>query len=152
MEVFKRASRITFKLLEGALNGLISGVFNSFGPRGVRILIEKDLHTIPSILYALSRRPNYEELGLTPEEVEKLEHMRHSLLRKTVLPIMGLARKIASQFPPEAVEQKVTAEWIYGKIKKRHPEIAEIIDEHGEKGWKWLDKEAKIIVKYLTGK
>lgn len=140
------------KTLDGIISGLISGAIGAFGPDKLKVFIEKGWHMIPSILYAAKQQPNYGEAGLSEEEAKRAEQMRRTLLSKIVLPALGMAKTIASRFPPEVIESKVTAKWIYEKLKAKHPEITKIIDEMGEKGWRWLEEEARTIVAFLTGK
>ena len=79
------------------------------------------------------------------------ERMRRSLV-KTVLPVLGLARTVASRFPASAIESKVTPEWLIEKGKKRFPELIAVIEKYGERGRKWLQRQSQEIVLYLTGR
>ncbi len=142
------------KVLEGTVAGLISGLVKAFGADKLKAFIENDWHLLEAAFNALNPgfKPDYHAAGLTPEQAARAEKLRQTTLRKVVLPALGMAKTIASRFPREVVEEKVTAKWIYEKIKQRHPEIAAIIDSYGEKGWRWLEKEAKMIVDFLVGR
>jgi hypothetical protein len=144
------SSRLSLKVLEATLDGAISGTYRSIGTKGIDALIARGWHVLPSVLYALAKRPEY-PAEFTAEEVERMERMRLNMAR-IVLPILGVARRVASGFPPEVVEEKVTGKWLLEKLKKKHPEVAEAILRHGEEGLKWLEEEAVIIRLYLTGR
>jgi len=84
------------------------------------------------------------------KEIKKLENFRKRL-GKTILPVFGMARNIASRFPKEYIDQYLTGEWLYKQAVKRHPEIAKIIDE-SENGREWLENQAREIREYITGR
>ena len=132
------------------VNGALSGVFRAVGPKGITIMIKRRWHVLPSVLYAASHKPDYPP-ELTPEEVAELERFRLTLM-KTIIPALGMAKTIASRFPPEVIEQKITAEWILKKLEERHPGIAKAIKDHGEEGMRWLEEEALILRNFLLGR
>jgi len=84
-------------------------------------------------------------------EIKEIEGNRRRL-RKTVIPIFGMARSFASRFPPEYLDNYLTGEWLYNQIRKRFPDVAKVIDECGEEGRKWLENQAWEIRMYLTGR
>jgi len=145
-KIVDRIGSLSMKVLESALNGAISGVFNAVGPKGVKIMIERRWHVLPSILYALSKKPDYPP-DLSESEIRKLESMRKNLIH-VVVPLLQMVKVIASRFPPEVIEQKLTGQWILDKLGKRHPEIVEVI-KNEEGGIEWIEEEAEIIKKFL---
>jgi len=149
-KAFRRAGKLGNKLFEATLNGLVSGSFRAVGPKGIQLMIKNNWHTIPMILYALTNNsPKYPK-ELSEKEIAKLENMRRNLARM-VLPVLGMARRIAANFPPELVEQKITGEWLMQKLEEKHPQIAKIVKE--QENWqKWINEEAVIIRLYLIGR
>ncbi|MDI6814100.1 MAG: hypothetical protein QMD10_11265 [Desulfitobacteriaceae bacterium] len=133
------------------VEGAISGILKAMGPKAFRLMVEKDYHTVSILFYALTRKPDYAKEGLSPEEAGRLEAYRLGSLR-TILPILGMVRTFASRFPSEAVEAKVTADWLMKRAERSRPEIAEIIKEYGEKGWAWLEGEAEELREYFLGR
>ena len=147
----KIVGKVGLKILEAAIEGLVKGVLNLMGPEKLNMFIENDWNILESIFYGLCRSPSEVYKNMSPEEVSKTERIRHNLAR-TVLPIIGMAQKVARSFPPEAVESKVTAEWLMRRGREKFPELIEIVESHGDRGRAWLDRQAKQICDYLTGK
>jgi len=104
---------------------------------------------LEATLNGIFRPPQYE--GVKPQEIQKIEEIRQNLAR-TVLPVIGMARTIASRFSFETVDAKVTGEWLLKKAKVKFPEVATIIESHGERGMIWLEKQAKEIREFITGR
>jgi hypothetical protein len=155
MEHIERAGRFTgklgLKLLEGAIEGLIKGLLRCFGPEKISLFIENDWSILGSVFYGLYRPPVEAYQKMTPEEIAKAERVRQNLAR-TVLPVTGMARRIAANFPASTVEAKVTGNWLMDKGEKYFPEIVAVIKQHGDKGKAWIEKQAAQIAGYLTGK
>jgi hypothetical protein len=145
------ASKLGLKLLEGALEGLIKGLLNCFGPERLSLFIERDWSILGSVFYGLHRPPIEAYKKMTLEEIVKAERVRRNLAR-TVLPVIAMARRVAANFPASTVEAKVTAEWLMEKGEKYFPEIVAVIKQHGDKGNDWIHKQAAQIAGYLTGK
>jgi len=143
-------SKLSYKVVEAMIEGAAGGVIRAMGAERLGVMIENNYHTVESLFYAMQSRPNYDP-KLTPEEVERLEAIRKRL-PNAVLPILGATRKIVSQFPPEAVESKVTADWLMQRAEKSQPEIAKVIKSYRRKGRQWLEAEAKQIRDYLLGR
>jgi hypothetical protein len=115
------------------------------------MFIENDWNILEAFFYGLCRPPVEAYEKMTPEEVKKAEKVR-SMMGRTILPIINLALKTARSFPPEAVESKVTAEWLLKRSRDHFPELAAVIDKYGDKGRAWLERQAEQIRLYLTGK
>jgi len=128
----------------------VQGALKAIGTRGLEVMIDHDWYLIESIFYSVRYQPNYPS-ELSEKEIAKLERMRATML-KTVLPILGMVRFVASKFPPEAVEAKVTPDWLLGKGKKRFPQLVRVVKKKGEKARKWLEKQSREIVLYATGR
>jgi hypothetical protein len=148
--VARFSANLGLKLLEGALNGLVSGLLKSFGADKLSLFIENDWHIIESVYFGLHKPPLEVYAKLSPDEVSSLESFRQNLA-KTVLPLLGFARSVASYFPPEAVESKVTADWLLRRAQ-RHLQLLQVIERYGERGRRWLEKEAEQIRDYLLGR
>ncbi len=121
------------------------------GAERLSLFIENDWNILESVFYGLHRPPVEAYQKMTPEEIAKAERVRQNLAR-TVFPVIGMARRIAANFPAETVEAKVTAEWLMEKGEKYFPEIVAVIKQHGEKGNDWVHKQAEEIRQFLTGK
>jgi len=142
-------------MVEAAVDGAITGILRAAGPKAFRIMVEKDYHSLSCLFYSLAHMPDYEKEGLTPEEAKRMEAIRLNSAR-AILPILGMARTFAARFPAEAIESKVTAEWLMRRAEKSHPELARILHEfnenHNGKGWRWLEKEAEELREYFLGR
>jgi len=147
----KLSVNLSLKVLEGMLEGLIKGILECFGPERLSMFIENDWNILDSVYYGLYRPPIEAYVKMSREEALRLEGFRRNLA-KTVLPIMGFARTITSRFPAEAVENKITGEWLLSKCEKKFPKLAEVINRHGEKGRIWLERQAEQIRDYLLGR
>jgi hypothetical protein len=84
-------------------------------------------------------------------DVEKVERIRLAAAR-TILPVINMAKQIASCFPPEDVEAKVTADWLLKKGEIYFPELVQVVNKYGEKGRAWVERQAEEVRKFLTGK
>lgn len=113
-------------------------------------MIDNDWYIINAIFYASRRQPVY-PAELSEKEVARLEQMRATMM-KTVLPLLGMVRFVASKFPPEAVEAKLTPEWFLDKGRKRFPVLVRVVKGKGEKGQRWLERQVEEIRKYCVGK
>lgn len=132
---------------------MVEGSLKVLGPDKLRLLIENDWYLIENIFYGIYNVPveGYKKVNLSPEDVQKAEQVRMSLA-KVVLPVLGMTKLVASKFPVNTVEMKVTPEWLIKRGEKRFPEIVEVWKETGEKGRMWLEKQSREIVNYLTGR
>ena len=133
------------------MEGLIRGMLTVMGPERLSLFIENDWNILEGAFYGLYRPPieAYQKMAL--QEIAKAERVRRNLAR-TVLPVIGMARTIASSFPAETVEAKVTGNWLIEKGKKYFPEIVAVIEQHSDKGEAWVEKQAEQIRQFLTGK
>jgi|GEM_PF-7087100 len=145
------SGKLGLKVLEGALEGLVRGLLKCFGPERLSMFIANDWNILESFFYGLYRPPLKAYGQMKPQEAERLERFRRSMA-ETVLPIIGMARTIASRFPAEAVEDKVKADWLLEKCGKCFPELVSVINMHGERGRMWLEAQAKQIRDYLLGR
>jgi hypothetical protein len=148
---FKTASKLGLKILEASLEGLIKGLLKTMGPERLSLFIENDWNILGSVFYGLYRPPIEAYQKMTPEEIVKVERVRRNLAR-TVLPVIGMARRMAASFPASTVEAKVTADWLMEKGEKYFPEIMAVIKQHGDRGNDWVHKQAQEIREFLTGK
>jgi len=145
------SGKLGIKLLEGSLEGLIQGLLKCISAERLSILIENNWTILESIFYNLNRVPTDAYAKLTPKEAAMVERIRRGMTR-TVLPVLGMARTVASKFPPSAVESKVTPDWLLEKGRKRFPELVAVVEKHGERGRQWLERQSKEIALYLTGR
>jgi len=145
------SGKLGLKLLEASLEGLIQGLLKCISAERLGMFIENNWTILESIFYNLNRVPTDAYAKLTPKEVAMAERIRRGMTR-TVLPVLGMARTVASKFPPSAVESKVTPDWLLEKGRKRFPELVAVIEKHGERGRRWLRNQAIEIREYLTGK
>jgi hypothetical protein len=123
----------------------------ALGVDKLRLFIQHDWYLLGSIFYALTNPPVDAYRHMKPEEVERAEALRRSMA-KTVLPLLAMARRTAMMFPEELVEGKVTAEWLLEKAKAKMPELAEAVEAEGERGRRWLERQARELVDYLLGR
>lgn len=130
---------------------MIDGAINVLGSEKAQLLIDNDWFLLESIFWGATSVPVEGYKKMKPEDVEKAEGMRQAVA-KTVLPALAMARFVASKFPVEAVEGKVTPEWLIKRGEKRFPEIVKVWKNTGEKGEQWLEKQTSEIVDYLTGR
>ena len=155
METLARTGRVStklgIKLLEAVVEGLVEGALNVLGPEKAQLLVDNDWYIIETMFYASTNIPVEGYKKMKPEEIQKAEQMRKALA-KTVLPVLGMAKFVASKFPVEAVEAKVTPEWLIKRGEERFPEIVKVWKDTEEKGEQWLEKQAAEIVGYLTGR
>jgi hypothetical protein len=118
------------------------------GEEKLGIFIEKDINVLEAFYFGLNQPPVdlYEKMD--QEEAARVERFRCSMAR-TVVPLLGMARKAAAAFPPDIVEAKITPEWLLSKGQKKFPKLAAVVLGHGEKGRIWLDRQCRQIVDYL---
>jgi len=121
------------------------------GEEKLSLFIDNDYTVLEAIFSSLQRPPIEVYLKMDPAEAAKLEAFRRNMSR-TVLPLLGFARRIASNFPADAVESKVTPEWLLGKGRAKFPKLVEVVEKHGDKGRRWLEKQCREIVDYLLGR
>ena len=127
----------------------MAGALECIGPKGLDIMIENGWTILDSLFYAMRYQPVYPS-QLSPEEVERLERIRAGATR-VVLPILGMAKAIASRLPPDMIMKKLDGDWLMRRANERFPILAERIRMHGEKGRKWLQKQARELALFLTG-
>jgi hypothetical protein len=121
------------------------------GSERLSLFIENDWNILGGVFYGLHRPPIEAYQKMTLQEIAKAERVRQNLAH-TVLPVIGMARRIAASFPASTVEAKVTADWLIEKGEKYFPEIVAVIKQHGDKGNAWIEKQAEEIRQFLTGK
>ena len=142
--------KLLLKTLEASVEGAVQGGIDCIGPKGLDLMIENDWYIIESMFYAMRYRPDYPE-GLTKEEIARLEKARHGMLR-AVMPILQLARTVASRLPPELIEQKLDGGWFMRRAKEKFPVLAERVEAHGDKGKKWIENQAREVRDFLLGR
>lgn len=144
------AGKLGIAILEATLEGAISGAVKALGPKSLDLMIDKNYYIIDSIFYATRHQPTYPP-EISEEQVARLEMMRTTMSR-TVLPLLGMVRFVASKFPPEAVEAKVTPDWLLKRGKEKFPELVTRVRGKGEKGRRWLKNQAEELRAYATGR
>ena len=113
-------------------------------------MIENDWYVIESIFYAIRCGPKYPD-SLSREEAERLNSWWITA-SKMVLAMLGMAKSIASQLPPELVLEKLNGEWLMRRMRESYPELAEKVEEYGERGMRWVENQAREIALFLTGR
>lgn len=148
---FRVGSKLGLSVLESSLVGLIQGVLKCVGPEKLDLLVQDDRNILECIFDGLCRPPTDYYQTVTPEEARKVEGLRRTL-SGTVPTLLGITRTIASKFPADAVEAKVTGDWLLVKGKKFFPELVAVVDRHGEEGKAWVDRQACQMRDYLMGR
>jgi len=121
-------------------------------------MIQHDYYVIESLYYAFHHKPGYEKMKLSKEEVKKAEHHR-SLMSRTVMPLLGAVKMVASRFPPQIIREKLTSQWFRSKMSS-FPELIEVLDREDKKAQRrdlgkdttWLENEAEEIRLFVTGR
>jgi hypothetical protein len=142
--------KLSIAVLEATLEGAIQGAVKALGPKTLDLMIDKNFYIIDAIFYATRHQPTYPP-ELSREQVARLEMIR-ATMSKTVLPLLGMVKFVASKFPPEAVEAKVTPDWLLRRGDQRFPELSERVRAKGERGRWWLEKQAEELRAYATGR
>ena len=120
-------------------------------------MIENGYYIIESLLYAMRYRPSYARdaararMRLSEQEIAHLEGLRAGMAR-VVLPMLGMAKTIASRLPASFIEERLDAGWLKRRANERFPILAERVETHEEKGEGWLQKQASEIAQFLTGR
>jgi hypothetical protein len=143
-------SKLPTTILEASIEGTISGLLKCISPKDASLLIKHDCYIIESI-FASRSRPLYESKNLTKEEIEKAERARAVIPWKQIDWLLERVRFIASQYSPEAVERKITPEWLMKKGEKRFPELVREV-EKSEYGWVWLENQAEELKLFVLGR
>jgi hypothetical protein len=133
--------------LEGAIRGVIGGFLRVLGPDRLSLFIENDWSVLEALFKAMVAPPReaYEHLG--EEGVQKVR----AFLVNYVAKLLVVAKAVASRFPPELLESKVTGEWLYRRLED-FPEVRAVIDRYGDRGRYWLEKQARDIRDWLLGR
>jgi len=113
-------------------------------------MIENDWFLIESLIYSLHYKPDYPE-ELSEQEVAHLEGLRAGMVR-AVMPVLGMAKTIASRLPASFIEERLDAGWLKRRANERFPILTERVEAHKEKGERWLQKQASEIAGFLIGK
>jgi hypothetical protein len=145
------SSKLGIGILEAAIEGVIEGGLKLLGPEKLRLMVDNHWFIMESIFFCAYNVPIETYAKMSKEEIAKAEKVRISLA-KSVLPVVGMAKRVASMFPPKAVEAKVTPQWLITRGEKRFPELVEVWRNSGGKGEKWLQEQADEIVGFLTGR
>ena len=120
-------------------------------PKYLDHMIDHDYLIIESLYFAIRHPPTaeyYEKMD--PKEAKKVEKTR-MFGEKVGLPLLGMMRVVARQFPYKAVEGKVTPEWLKRRGREKFPELVKVIEEKGPAGEKWLQAQCREIVQFATG-
>lgn len=149
------AGKLGLAVLDGAVEGVISGALKAVGTKGLELMIDHDYYIVESIFYSARHQFDYNSLErgvqLSADEAAKLESLRAGMM-KTVLPLLGMVRFVASKFPVKAVEAKLTPEWFLEKGNRRFPVLVRAVNKKGDKGRKWLERQVKEIREYSVGR
>lgn len=108
-------------------------------------MIEKDHFVLERVFHAMNNRPDYQG----PDA--KLYTKLHRFAQRSAPKILPVLYAFARRFPPEAVEAKITPEWLLKRAEK-YPEIKAELERHGEKGRKWLEIQALELRLFFTGR
>jgi hypothetical protein len=145
------SSKLGIGILEAAVEGLVEGGLKVLGPEKLRLMVDNHWFLMESIFFCAYNIPVEAYAKMSKEEVLKAEKVRISLA-KSILPVVGMTKRVASMFPPKAVEAKITPKWLIVRGEKRFPELVEVWRNSGGKGEKWLQEQADEIVGFLTGR
>jgi len=148
--VLRFTGKFSVKMLEASADGLIRGALKCVGPKGLDIMIEHDWYIIESLFYAMRYKPSYPD-GLSEEQIAQLESSRAGIT-KIVLPALGMAKMVANKLPPSLIENSLDGGWLMRRAKERYPVLAERVEAHGERGRRWIEKQAKELRDFLLGR
>lgn len=119
-------------------------------PKHLGYMIDHGYLVIESMYFAIRHPPAAEYARMDPEEAKKVEKTR-MFGERVGLPLLGMMRAVARQFPYKAVEEKVTPEWLKRRGREKFPELVKVIEEKGATGEKWLQAQCREIVQFATG-
>jgi len=129
----------------------VDGIFKVVSPKYLRWLIDNSYLLIESTFYAIRHPPQEFYDTADPEEARKVERVR-VMGEKIGLPLFGMLRYVCAQFPYEAVEGKVTPEWVRKRGKLKFPELVKVWEDTGEAGEKWLKAQCREVILFATGR
>ena len=118
-------------------------------PKHLGYMIDHGYLVIESMYFAIRHPPEYYE-KMDPEEAKKVEKTRMFGAR-VGLPLLGMMRVVARQFPYKAVEEKVRPEWVKRRGREKFPELVEVLEAKGPAGEKWLQAQCREIVQFAMG-
>ena len=139
--------RLGVRILSGICTGLITGTYRALGDKGLKMMIKKNWHTIPSILYAL-------EHGVSPEVPKSDRNVLEAYwmrIRPVVNRLLREAERIVSRIPREEIERGIDDWWVKRRLEEKAPEILERIKSI-EGGMEWLRQESVILREFLMGR
>jgi hypothetical protein len=149
MELVGKLGKLGIRMLEGVIEGAVKGLLDCIGPEKLDMFIDNDWSILEAVFKA-TKKPEYPK-ELSSEEIEKLERYRAGFIR-VALPALGMAKTFASRLPEELIMEKLNADWLLGKGEQKFPMLAERVKAKGEKGKAWLEKQAREIALFLTGR
>lgn len=129
----------------------LQGLLRIISPKYLGVMVDNGWLLIESMFYAIRRPPTEYYEKMDPEEAHRVERVR-ALGEKFGLPLLGMLRYVASHFPYEAVEEKVTPEWMRRRGRDKFPELIKVIEKKGGAGDKWLSSQCREIVQFSTGR
>lgn len=142
--------KLVASVFSAAVEGLVKGVIDCVGIKSIDLMIVNDWSLIEVVLNAIYRKPEYPP-ELSEEEVSRLEELRKQV-GVFVLPLLGMARMIASKMPEEYIVERLDGGWLMRRIDEKFPELSDEIRKHGARGEEWVDRQARQIAYFFTGK
>jgi len=144
--IIGRGSALVVATVKGVVKGMLRSVFSMIGKERVHMFIDNDWHILDVVLNAFTAPEWRYPEGLSREEIERLEALRHRL-GPVVRMTLQMVRGIAKQLPRNMVE-RLDGSWLLRRIREVDAELASVIEAH-PKGLEWLEKEAERLREWL---
>ena len=139
------------RILKSAVERIFLRLAAPFNAKHLKVMVDNDWYIIGTIRYNVSV-PQGDYSGaegiLSPQEIEAIRARERALLRMA-LAAMGMARKVALQFPRPAVEEYLTVEYALKYFREKRPDLIKILET--ERGRRWLSNQIEEIKEWLWG-
>ena len=129
-----------YSVAKGILDKMVLSLMKGIRPEYLRVAIDRGLHV-------------YKFMGEGADEAVSQLKSRMSedgfkRVAKAMTATLGMVRLIITRF--REARERFTPERVYGWLKERRPDLAEVIDSH-PRGREWLEEEVMGLRKLLFG-
>lgn len=145
------AKAVSGKVASFLANRMLSAVFAYVQPDVISMYIDNDWSIVEAILMALNEDDGYISKASPDGYGELAVHMRRALIW-VVDAVLGIVDVLVNKYGVEVLDKYLNVNYVVEYLRRNRPELLSVIEEHGDKGIKWLERQLRELKLFFLGK
>ena len=145
------ATTVSRKVVSWLVDRLLKLLFNYVEPGILSMYIENDWDIVDAIEMALNEDDGFIRSASPNGYGEYAIHMRRALLW-VIDAVLGIVETVIRKYGEGSLDKYLTVDYVMNYLRNNYPALAGEIEQHGDMGLKWLDRQLRQLKLFFLGK